>query len=171
MIADYSIISLPQTYTDTEWEAILPVLIQQLKSLRLESLRLNPEAFGSTYEREVAFPDSTWEERLKSSVARIVIATDAAHSSASPVKLAATANWLGSAVLIGPRVLTGQEMTASQSPYELFQNAKIEEEITDANDRPTVRMFAINGVYVRPAGRSKGIGKSPDYGAREVCRD
>jgi len=34
------------------------------RSLRLRALRTDPDAFGSSYEREVAFDDDTWRERL-----------------------------------------------------------------------------------------------------------
>lgn len=33
------------------------------RSLRLRSLREDPAVFGSTYERESAFPDEVWQER------------------------------------------------------------------------------------------------------------
>jgi ribosomal protein S18 acetylase RimI-like enzyme len=39
-----------------------------LRELRLEGLKLNPEAFGSDYEREVNQPVSKWEERLSAQV-------------------------------------------------------------------------------------------------------
>ena len=34
------------------------------KSVRLRSLSMNPEAFGSTYERELAFDDVSWRSRV-----------------------------------------------------------------------------------------------------------
>ncbi|HZP27401.1 MAG TPA: GNAT family N-acetyltransferase [Acidimicrobiia bacterium] len=37
---------------------------ERLKDARLRSLRDAPDAFGSTYAREVAFPDDVWDRRL-----------------------------------------------------------------------------------------------------------
>ncbi len=37
------------------------------RSIRLASLQTNPEAFGSTYEREAAFDEATWRARLSGS--------------------------------------------------------------------------------------------------------
>ncbi len=34
------------------------------RSIRLRALSTNPEAFGSTYEREVTFDDATWRNRI-----------------------------------------------------------------------------------------------------------
>lgn len=36
-----------------------------LKELRLDALRKEPQAFGSSYERELAYPDEKWQERLR----------------------------------------------------------------------------------------------------------
>lgn len=36
----------------------------QLRALRLRALATDPAAFGSTLERELAFPSSEWEDRL-----------------------------------------------------------------------------------------------------------
>jgi ribosomal protein S18 acetylase RimI-like enzyme len=38
--------------------------VETVRALRLHALLDAPEAFGSTYEREVAFPRSVWAERL-----------------------------------------------------------------------------------------------------------
>jgi ribosomal protein S18 acetylase RimI-like enzyme len=50
-----------------------------LRELRLEALQLNPEAFGSDYEREAHQPVTIWEERLKSKTNAIFIATNSTH--------------------------------------------------------------------------------------------
>lgn len=43
------------------------------QNLRLSALKINPEAFGSTYEREVKFPLKTIEERLKPTKDKFVL--------------------------------------------------------------------------------------------------
>lgn len=39
--------------------------VEQYKTFRLLALKTNPEAFGSTYEREIAFSDDIWYGRLE----------------------------------------------------------------------------------------------------------
>jgi hypothetical protein len=38
--------------------------VEQYKAFRLLSLKTDPDAFGSTWEREIAFTDDTWYGRL-----------------------------------------------------------------------------------------------------------
>ncbi len=42
--------------TPDEWQA--------LRSVRLEAMRDSPEAFGSTYERELSFDEDGWRQRI-----------------------------------------------------------------------------------------------------------
>jgi GNAT superfamily N-acetyltransferase len=47
-----------------------PVEGERLKGIRLRALADSPEAFGSSYEREVAFPPEKWAERLENPESR-----------------------------------------------------------------------------------------------------
>lgn len=38
---------------------------QEYKALRLRALKTEPQAFSSSYEREVAYPDDKWQQRLR----------------------------------------------------------------------------------------------------------
>jgi GNAT superfamily N-acetyltransferase len=51
---------------DFEIRRIRPQEGLQLRALRLSALRDAPMAFGSTFAREDAFPDSVWHERAAS---------------------------------------------------------------------------------------------------------
>ena len=38
---------------------------QEYKELRLRALKTDPQAFASSYQKEVAYPDTKWQERLQ----------------------------------------------------------------------------------------------------------
>jgi GNAT superfamily N-acetyltransferase len=57
-------------------EQLAPSAWQRWRDLRLHALRDAPDAFGSTLEREVAFDDSTWRERLERSPSWIAVLDD-----------------------------------------------------------------------------------------------
>lgn len=48
--------------------------VEQYKAFRLYSLKTAPNSFGSTYEREVAFTDDVWYNRLANPIATTFIA-------------------------------------------------------------------------------------------------
>lgn len=49
--------SLTQRVTEDDWET--------WRGIRLRSLRDSPDAFASTYEREAAYDEADWRERLR----------------------------------------------------------------------------------------------------------
>lgn len=55
-------------------DASIRVYIDRYKAFRLLSLKTAPQAFGSTYERELAHPDETWYSRLADPSANTYIA-------------------------------------------------------------------------------------------------
>jgi hypothetical protein len=48
--------------------------VERFKAFRLLSLKIAPEAFGSTYAREITFTDDIWLDRLASPKANAFIA-------------------------------------------------------------------------------------------------
>ena len=49
---------------------------QTYRDVRLRALGTNPEAFGSSFEREVAFPDERWVERASNPGTLLWVADD-----------------------------------------------------------------------------------------------
>src|SRR5277367_6380122 len=64
----YSIIHVPHD------EAGIRQYLNDYKAFRLLSLQLAPEAFASTYAREVVFDDNVWFERLSNPIANTFLA-------------------------------------------------------------------------------------------------
>jgi len=54
----YDIFQLPRD------EESIDIWVERYKDFRLLSLKTNPEAFGSTFAREVAFSDEVWRSRI-----------------------------------------------------------------------------------------------------------
>lgn len=53
------------TASTTTVRRLRPEEVEAYRSLRLRSLQADPAAFGSTYEREVAYPKDRWETRVR----------------------------------------------------------------------------------------------------------
>jgi len=49
---------------------------REYRSIRLEALRKDPQAFGSSYEKTLELPDKEWETRLLSTRVRMLFASD-----------------------------------------------------------------------------------------------
>lgn len=59
---------LPEVQSDSQVEIVkLPVLEwQKYKEIRLRSLKDDPQAFGSNYDKEIQYQDDRWKSRLES---------------------------------------------------------------------------------------------------------
>lgn len=62
-------------------EAIGPEDWERYRTIRLEALRTDPDAFGSTFQREESRSEHDWRTRLEASDARTFVAIDDADSS------------------------------------------------------------------------------------------
>ena len=63
--------------------------VRQARELRLRALKTDPTSFGSTYEREAAFADDVWEERVARGAHGDDAATLLAFREGQPVGLVA----------------------------------------------------------------------------------
>ncbi len=61
--------------SDIEIVLLRPDEGERLREVRLRALRDSPDAFGSSYDREIAFPPEKWTERLSNPDARYWAAT------------------------------------------------------------------------------------------------
>lgn len=112
---------------------------QLLRTIRLQSLQEVPAAYASTYERELAFTDLDWQERL--ATARTYLAVDAAGAAVGT----ATALWLrnGEMALVGMYVApehrgTGCAQALIEAVVELTRRRhglRVTLQVMDGNDR------------------------------------
>ncbi|HSE07585.1 MAG TPA: GNAT family N-acetyltransferase [Nocardioidaceae bacterium] len=74
--------------TDVETREATPDDWESWRDIRLRSLLENPDAFGSTHEREAAYDQSTWRSRLDGSAGPSILA----YGGGTPVGMGA--GWL-----------------------------------------------------------------------------
>jgi GNAT superfamily N-acetyltransferase len=144
------VLSLPKSLTDsTQWDQ----LVQKFKSYRLQSLQLSPEAFSSTYAREVEFPDEIWESRLKNeSALSTIVVSDPNPGSADDLSLILNSPWLASLVLSGPlNAATAAKDWEEHLNFDPGTNyfGPVPPEIETA--------YVLNAIYVLPSERRKGL--------------
>ncbi|KAH9885668.1 hypothetical protein F4778DRAFT_760060 [Xylariomycetidae sp. FL2044] len=73
--------------------------LDRYKPFRLHALQTDPDAFGSTYARELAFTDETWLARLRNPSVQTFLAVRRASSSTSSFS---SSSILSSVSLVGP---------------------------------------------------------------------
>lgn len=158
MALNTRIIQLPRKYTEDQSKC-LPILVLKSKTLRLKALQTDPSAWGSTYEREVVFEDSVWEDRLRNPLAVTFVAVDTSSLSECSDDLEAlkTAEWTGMTVLFGPQLTNGTIPTANISAW--FRSGSGFEQEEDEKTTQRTVVYAINAVYVHIPYRGRGIAK------------
>ncbi|KAH8819265.1 hypothetical protein F5884DRAFT_8529 [Xylogone sp. PMI_703] len=107
--------------------------VERIKAFRLLSLKVSPEAFGSTYAREIAFTQDTWIQRLANPLATTFLAVR-------------DDNIVSSLVVIGPLADDPDKLAPSANPWTATSGAK-----------GTIAYFRINGVFTHPEARGHGI--------------
>ncbi|KAI0508544.1 hypothetical protein F5B22DRAFT_391143 [Xylaria bambusicola] len=127
--------------------------LEQYRPFRLASLQQDPQAFGSTYEREIAFDEETWLGRIKNPLAKTFVAVRT-HSN----------QIVASTSLIGPL----PNATVSSNPYQVITAAPGEGDTKDtnsnsdsddsANKAPVY--FQMSAVYTLPTARGCGLAKA-----------
>lgn len=128
----YSIIHVPHD------DAAIRTYLNDYKAFRLLSLQLAPEAFASTYAREVALDDNVWYKRLSNPIANSFLAV---QDSGKILSMSTMNGPLPYGTLVLPPLgnqLTGQDGWEGNEPLH----------------------FRINAIFTLPEARQKGISKA-----------
>ncbi|KAH8808294.1 hypothetical protein F5884DRAFT_821670 [Xylogone sp. PMI_703] len=110
--------------------------VDKYKAFRLFSLQESPEAFGSTYAREIAFADDIWVQRLSNPLATTFVAR----------KSGAIASTL---TILGPIYEDPGKLPPSWNPWTAVA-------VEQASQGP-VLYFQINGMFTHPEARGQGL--------------
>jgi GNAT superfamily N-acetyltransferase len=105
----------------------------QVKEFRLLALKAAPDAFSSTYEREAAFGDDVWYQRLMNPKASSFLAIQDSRI-------------VGNLTLIGPLPYLAEDYSPASS--------------TSTPEDIPVSHWCTNGMFVLPEARRQGIAKA-----------
>lgn len=118
--------------------------------IRLAMLKANPEAFGSTFTRESAFPRLQWQERINNPARTTFFASTALSTIQPDASLGDTVpyhdedgqetKWVGTLSLLGPDMLRGVAFPPKM-----------------AEDRDA-EIYMLTGMWVDTEYRKKGVG-------------
>jgi GNAT superfamily N-acetyltransferase len=126
------------------------------KDFRLFALKTAPEAFLSTYEREVAFADDVWYTRITNPQASTFVALQESRI-------------VGSLVLIGPLPYVAEDHSPRENPWLPPSTTA-----TSPAKEPAVSHWRVNGMFVLPEVRRQGtagalIEKSMAFGQEQAA--
>ena len=177
MSSEFPIIQLPREYVTLESQLLVPELADKGKMLRLESLKTNPEAFGSTYEREIALEDDHWRNRLKFPNSQTVVAVDLRNhlnlhpntTATDDLEILRVAPWVGTMAANGPRVFDGVFPDVSDSTWKLYHSTTDGITSSSFSEEPKTLLYGVYATYVQPGFRGKRIGKRLMEALMKAC--
>lgn len=145
------IILLPKSYPSEEE---LSVIIERYRTLRLTGLEQDPDAFTSTYEAELQFPQERWRSRVTNPDVQTLIAVEKGPNSATPSL--STHNWVGTVTFHGPKLIL-RDTSRSDAPWNVFLNP--EEYTPPQQGTPTTALYMLSGMLVLQEARRNGYGR------------
>ncbi|RFU36047.1 hypothetical protein B7463_g358, partial [Scytalidium lignicola] len=110
--------------------------VEKIKTFRLVSLQVSPEAFSSTYAREIAFTDDIWVQRLSNPLATTFIARESGEI-------------VSTSTILGPLDDDLDKLLLAGNPWTAIADG-----LTCAGP---VLYFRINGMFTHPEARGQGI--------------
>ncbi|XXG99067.1 hypothetical protein Hte_005401 [Hypoxylon texense] len=131
------------------------------KPFRLAALKQDPDAFGSTHEREINFTDADWLGRIKNPLAKTFVAVRTHDKRV----LSATS-------LIGPLSNAEPVSNPSQASAEMRDGGDQPYIHGEASPAPaSYQSYQITGVYTMPEARGRGVAKAVAKAAIEQAID
>ncbi|KAM3072366.1 hypothetical protein ACMFMG_009175 [Clarireedia jacksonii] len=152
---NFGVLVVPHCCDDADsWD----LLIEKSKKFRLDALRESPEAFSSTYEREVSFEKDVWAGRLANvQVTMLVFVKDLDRHNISndtgKVQTLLENEWLAMTVLHEVEELVFANVPASNSLWHKTNGDQ--QSLSRGN-----MTFVLNGVYVAPDYRGRCAGSA-----------
>ncbi|KAK8048559.1 hypothetical protein PG994_010289 [Apiospora phragmitis] len=158
--------------------------LAEYKPFRLAALKQDPEAFGSSYAREAAFPDETWLQRLSNPRIKTFVAVcrhDRRRRILSAVSLVGPMPHAGQTVSNPTQALLSQTAPSDdgttttsngrkESGEEKQEGGEGEDDRHDDDNNDASLLYQSMGVYTRPEARGKGLGLTLMATAVECAR-
>ncbi|KAM5436413.1 hypothetical protein MferCBS31731_005904 [Microsporum ferrugineum] len=136
----------------------LTALYNRYRDARLRALKTYPEAFSSNYERESAFTDEQWAQRLRNpmSTTFVAVCVEQDNTADEDVDKLKNHEWMGMIVLLGPKVL---DVGSTKCPWEPFLSMDwMQPETEGAFEGAETTYFAVS-MFVLPEATKRGVGK------------
>lgn len=162
----FHVIELTKPPIDAEKRSEWFAVAEKFRSLRLRALETAPEAFASSCEIESQRGLDKTFERLKTPKAHQFVAVESDDTKSFSVASADIANickyeWVGMVVILGPMEV---DVHAREDPYKQMvgahRNADTAPESSGRSRRSSPKEFVLNGVFVEPSVRGKGVGRA-----------
>ena len=161
---------LPHQNPDQQ-ETVQTVL--KYKDLRLRALQDASEAFSAKLEDEIDFPYEKWLGRVENPAATTLLATQRDDS----LPAEESDDWVGMIVIIRQEPRESRSPQASQGDMsEQTELAAIKESASNASTNDPVQVshegptYHLNGLFVLPSARGRGLGKQVVEEAIEVIK-
>lgn len=135
-----AVATLPKRYLE---KSVWDHLVDRQKQFRLFSLNSAPEAFSSTYERELQFAWDVWESRLTNPQATTFVAIPSTDPDHLDVRQVLHHEWLGQLVLVRMPQEDREGLSANAAPWTALQDE--------------LPHYHFSGMFIMPAACGQGV--------------